>query len=142
MQVQSLGPEDPMEEGMATHFSMLAWRVPWTEKPSRLPWVAESWTWLKQANMHTHGLSLVSACGATLCCAVWASQCGCFSCGAQALEHGPSSCGAQAELLHDMWDLPRPGVKPASPALAGRLLTMGPLGQSPSFILMIKCVNT
>ena len=33
--VQSLGQEDPLEEGMATHFSILAW-VPWTEEPGRL----------------------------------------------------------------------------------------------------------
>ena len=30
--VQSLGQEDPLEEGMATYFSILAWRIPWTEK--------------------------------------------------------------------------------------------------------------
>ena len=35
-QVQSLGQEDPLEKGMATHFSTLAWRVPWTEEPGRL----------------------------------------------------------------------------------------------------------
>ena len=35
-QVQSLGQEDPLEEGMATHFSILAWRIPWTEEPSGL----------------------------------------------------------------------------------------------------------
>ena len=34
--VRSLGREDPLEEGMATHFSILAWRIPWTEKPGRL----------------------------------------------------------------------------------------------------------
>ena len=32
-QVQSLGREDPPEKGMATHFSFLAWRIPWTEEP-------------------------------------------------------------------------------------------------------------
>ena len=36
MQVQSLGQEDPLEEGMATPSSILAWRIPWTEKPGRL----------------------------------------------------------------------------------------------------------
>ena len=36
MQVQSLNREDPLEEDMATHSSILAWRVPWTEKPGRL----------------------------------------------------------------------------------------------------------
>ena len=34
--VQSLGREDPLEKGIATHSSILAWRVPWTEKPGRL----------------------------------------------------------------------------------------------------------
>ena len=32
-QVPSLGQEDPLEEGMATHCSILAWRVPWIEEP-------------------------------------------------------------------------------------------------------------
>ena len=35
-QVRSLGREDPLEEGMATHPSTLAWRIPWTEEPGRL----------------------------------------------------------------------------------------------------------
>ena len=35
-QVESLGQEDPLEKVMATHFSILAWRMPWTEKPGRL----------------------------------------------------------------------------------------------------------
>jgi len=34
--VQSLGQEDPMEEGMATLSRVLAWRIPWTEGPGRL----------------------------------------------------------------------------------------------------------
>ena len=39
MHVQSLGWEDPLEEGMATHSSILAWRIPWTEEPGGL----QSW---------------------------------------------------------------------------------------------------
>ena len=35
-QVQSLGQEDPLEEKMATHSSILAWRMPWTEEPGGL----------------------------------------------------------------------------------------------------------
>ena len=35
-QVQSLGWEDPLEEGMATHPSFLAWSIPWTEEPGGL----------------------------------------------------------------------------------------------------------
>ena len=34
--VQSLGQEDTLEKGMVTHSSILAWRIPWTEKPGRL----------------------------------------------------------------------------------------------------------
>ena len=34
--VQSLGQEDPLEQEMATHSSMLAWEIPWTEEPRRL----------------------------------------------------------------------------------------------------------
>ena len=34
--IQSLGWEDPLDEGMATHSSILAWRIPWTEKPGGL----------------------------------------------------------------------------------------------------------
>ena len=35
-QVRSLGQEDPQEKAMATHSSILAWRIPWTEEPGRL----------------------------------------------------------------------------------------------------------
>ena len=35
-QVCSLGWEDPLEKGMATHSSILAWKIPWTEEPVRL----------------------------------------------------------------------------------------------------------
>ena len=35
-QVQSLGQEDPLEKGMATHSSILAWKIPWTEEPRGL----------------------------------------------------------------------------------------------------------
>ena len=36
MQVQSLDQEDRLEEEMATHFSILAWEIPWTEEPGEL----------------------------------------------------------------------------------------------------------
>ena len=41
--VQSLDREDPLEKEMATHSSILAWRIPWTEEPG----VAKRWTWLR-----------------------------------------------------------------------------------------------
>ena len=37
--VQSLGWEDPLEEGMATHFSILAWRIAWTEQPGGVQFI-------------------------------------------------------------------------------------------------------
>ena len=40
MWVQSLGREDPLEEGMATYSSILAWRIPWTEEPGGLQYIA------------------------------------------------------------------------------------------------------
>ena len=48
MWVPSLGQEDPLEEGMAAHSSILAWRFPWAEEPSGLQsMVTKSWTLLK-----------------------------------------------------------------------------------------------
>ena len=38
-QVQCLGQEDPLEEGMATHSSILAWRIPWTEESGGLQFI-------------------------------------------------------------------------------------------------------
>ena len=37
MQIRSLGWEDPLEKEMATHSSILAWRIPWTDEPGGLP---------------------------------------------------------------------------------------------------------
>ena len=36
--VGSLGGEDPLEEGMATHSGILTWRIPWTKEPGYSPW--------------------------------------------------------------------------------------------------------
>ena len=61
MQVGSQCPEDTLEEGMATHPSIHAWRIPWTEGPRGLCIVcraAKSWIWLKRLSMHAHILRL------------------------------------------------------------------------------------
>ena len=54
-QVRSLGQEDSLEEGMATHSSILAWRILWTEEPvspqATVHGVAKSQTWLKRLSM-------------------------------------------------------------------------------------------
>ena len=46
--LQSLGGEDPLKKGMATHSSIPAWRIPWTEKPggATVHGVRKSWTQL------------------------------------------------------------------------------------------------
>ena len=51
MWIQSLGQKNPLKEEMATHSSILAWRIPWTEEPGGLQSMgSQSWTWLsKQA---------------------------------------------------------------------------------------------
>ena len=47
--IRSLGQEDPLEKGMATHSSILAWRIPWTEEPEELQSVgSQSQTRLKR----------------------------------------------------------------------------------------------
>ena len=45
-----------------------------------------------------------------------------------------SSCGSRAQSLRGMWDLPRPGLEPVSPALAGRLSTTAPPGKPEQFV--------
>ena len=53
-----------------------------------------------------------------------------------------SSCGSRAQLLRGMWDLPRPGVEPKSPALAGRFSTTAPPGKPlPMFVSMSFMVS-
>ena len=54
--VQSRGKEDPLEESMATHSSILAWRIPWTKEPGRLQSMdfQKSWTGPNQMSTHAH----------------------------------------------------------------------------------------
>ena len=62
------------------------------------------------------------------------SRCvGFSSCGSRALEHRLSSCGARAQLLRRIWDLPGPGLKPASSASAGGFLTTVQPGKSATY---------
>ena len=48
-----------------------------------------------------------------------------------------SNCGSRAQLLRGMWDLPRPGLEPLSPALAGRFSTTAPPGKPNSCLLKL-----
>ena len=54
MWVRSLGQKDPLEEGMATHSNILAWRIPWTEQPGT--WGRKEWDMTELLSMNAHKL--------------------------------------------------------------------------------------
>ena len=59
--VRSLGQEDPLEKEIATHFSILAWRIPWTEEPGGLQSTgSQSWTRLSDFTFTLLSLSLIN----------------------------------------------------------------------------------
>ena len=100
----------------------------------------------------THGLSLVAASRgySSLWCAGFSlrwllllqstgsRRTGFSSCGSPTLECRLSSCGSRAQLLCGMWHLPRPGLEPVSPALAGGFLATVPPGKSPRLLLLSR----
>ena len=55
--MQSLGQEDPLEQGMATHSSILGWRIPWTEEPGGLWSVG-----LQRVRQDSSNLALMHTC--------------------------------------------------------------------------------
>ena len=57
--VRSLGWEDPLEEGMATHSSVLAWRNPWTEEPGMLQSMGSQRSAHNQATKHSTYTELI-----------------------------------------------------------------------------------
>ena len=73
-------------------------------------------------------------CNSFSCCEAQAAEYAGFgSCSSQALEHKLNTCGSWADLLLGMWDLPRPGIEPVSPALAGRFFTTESPGKPLNF---------
>ena len=50
MQVRSLGQKDPLEKDMATHSSILAWKIPWTEGPAGLQAMGSQKCWTQLSN--------------------------------------------------------------------------------------------
>ena len=96
-------------------------------------------------------LQCFSCCGAGAWGPVGFSSCGLWAqyCGSQALELGLSTCSTGAQLPQDMWDLPRPGIEPTSPKLAGGFFTTEPPGNPcddcssyPCYSSLRDCVNT
>ena len=54
MRVRSLGCEDPLEEEMASHFSFLVWRIPWTEEPGGLQSTESQRVGMTESTEHRH----------------------------------------------------------------------------------------
>ena len=96
--------------------------------------------WRAGATLHCGAQA--SHCGGFSCCGAWSLGArasvvvvhGLSSCGSRALERRLSSCGTRDQLPRSIQDLPRPGIKPVSPALAGGFLTTVPPGKSLRFI--------
>ena len=59
------------------------------------------------------------------------------SCGFQALAHRPSICGTLTQLLRGVWDLPKPGMEPMSPALASSFFTNKPPGKPQEGVIFL-----
>ena len=100
--IRSLGGEDPLEEGMATHSRILDWRIPQTEEPGGLQFIGShgvGHNWSDLAHMYEHFMLL-----------------------AYVLVFRPRG---MRELSS------RPGVQPAPPALEGELLNTGLPGEAP-----------
>ena len=92
--------------------------------PGGVPGFSRQWSLFLRARAPERADSVAAACGPSRH-------------GPQALENRLISCGPQTWLLHDMWDLPQPGIKPVSPALAGRFFTTEPPGTPQWFISLI-----
>ena len=65
--VRSLGQEDPLKKGMATHFSILAWKIPWTEEPGGLQFIGSQRVRLKRLGKQAIQLNRSSLKGCALC---------------------------------------------------------------------------
>ena len=66
MWVRALGWEDPLEEGMATHSSILAWRIPWTEEPGGLQSMGSQYKRDFQGSSSTPQLETINSLGLSL----------------------------------------------------------------------------
>ena len=82
------------------------------------------------------GFSLVAASRGCSSCGAWASLPWLLFLRSMGSRVRLSSCSAWAYLIRGMWDLPRPGVKPTSPALTGGFFTVEPPGKPLSFHIL------
>ena len=93
----------------------------------------------------SRGYSPAAVCGlltavASLLWSMGSRPVGFSSCSSEALEHRLNSCGTQASLPHSMWDLPRSGTEPMSPACTGSLFNTEP-PRKPSLPFIFETEN-
>ena len=129
--VQFLGWEDPLEESMATHSSILAQRISWTDEPGGLQFMRSGGGHNKQLGVHTQSPVVPQLC----CGGLVAKLCPTLVTPQAVARQAPLSMGFPRQ---EFWsglpcsppgDLPDLGIKPASsgsPALAGRFFTTKP----------------
>ena len=101
------------------------------------------YSWLCWVFVAAQAVSSCGEWGLLRSCGSRASHWGGLSCcRGRALEHRLSGCGAQALLLCGIWDLPRSGIEPVSPALAGKFFTTELPGKPPRGLLVGLCICT
>ena len=153
--VWSLGGEDPLEKGMATHSSTLAWKIPWTEEPGRLPSmgshrVGHDWSALAAAAEHwvefplLYSRFLLVTYFICACVLSYFSHVRLFVILWTVAHQAPLSVGFSKQ---EYWswlpcpspgDLPHPGIEPRSPALEVDSLWLAPPGKPTYFIHSIS----
>ena len=113
-------PDDLGDIGNSDSFWKISWRVKWKPTPVFLPGnPTDRGAWPARVHGVTKSQTQLSD---------------------SAHMHRLSSCGAQAELLFGMWNLPRPGINPTSPALASGLLSTMPPGKSRLLLVVVVLV--
>ena len=136
-----MGKEESLESFKASNLGWLSCYLHggWVEGNDRCIKQRECWCSMTFFKMSLFYLFIFGCTGSECGAQAFASPCGGFSCcwapalgrthfssfGAWAVKPRLSSCGARAYLLHGIWDLPGPGIKPVSPAL-GFLTTESP----------------
>ena len=135
MWVQSLGWEDPLEEGMATHSNILAWRISWTEEPGVLQSIASPESDMTEAQMNCqYSCSLyLHGCGIVFQIVMTDMECaGCTQLPRASLYPGPPS---SSPLLWSPAIHP-PLPPPSYPALSGSSVGAAP----PAHARIQRCV--
>ena len=122
--VQSLGQQDPLEEGMATHSGILVWRFPWTEEPGKLQFigsqrVGHDWV-IEHASIHCERKPSTKSISTSITHAQSLQPCSTRCDPMDYIPAGFSLCpwdspGKNTGMVLSSGDLPDLGIKPASP---------------------------